>query len=206
MSMRDCPDGLMRDRLPDLVHGRLDADTRAFVAAHVATCSECASELELLRAIGHAFDVPAPATGRIVAALPHPQPGALGRRRTTQRWLLAAGVSFALLGGVSWGILRDGGSTSVPFGTRQTAARADTLRAAPGAIARPGVALAQGESLSRKRTDNGVTFGGGLADLSDDELQTLLREIESLDATLQAEPESQTTPMVVPREGGYDAW
>ena len=36
--MNDCPNAEIRDRLPDLLHDRLDPSARAAVTAHVATC------------------------------------------------------------------------------------------------------------------------------------------------------------------------
>jgi len=47
--MTDCPNVEMRDRLPDLLHERLDPSTRAAVLAHVADCQDCDAELTLLR-------------------------------------------------------------------------------------------------------------------------------------------------------------
>ncbi|PYP60840.1 MAG: hypothetical protein DMD26_18920, partial [Gemmatimonadetes bacterium] len=47
--MTDCPNAEMRDRLPDLLHERLDASARAVVMAHVADCDDCRAELVVLR-------------------------------------------------------------------------------------------------------------------------------------------------------------
>src|SRR5437764_7404025 len=47
--MTDCPNAEMRDRLPDLLHERLDPSARAAVVAHVADCQDCDLELTLLR-------------------------------------------------------------------------------------------------------------------------------------------------------------
>ena len=49
--MSDCPNAEIRDLLPDLLHDRLDAPTRARVLAHVDGCADCRSELELLRSL-----------------------------------------------------------------------------------------------------------------------------------------------------------
>ncbi|HVZ77544.1 MAG TPA: zf-HC2 domain-containing protein, partial [Gemmatimonadaceae bacterium] len=70
----------MRDLLPDLLNGTLDAGARAEVEAHVASCADCRAELDMLRAIRRAAPQPAVNVARIVSALPAPaQPGA--RRR-----------------------------------------------------------------------------------------------------------------------------
>ncbi|HEX6807774.1 MAG TPA: zf-HC2 domain-containing protein, partial [Gemmatimonadaceae bacterium] len=57
--MTDCSRGDMRDLLPDLLHERLDAATRAEVTRHVASCAECRAEVELLRSMRSAL-APAP--------------------------------------------------------------------------------------------------------------------------------------------------
>ncbi len=46
--MIDCPNGEMRDRLPDFVHDQLTASLRAEVSAHLAGCAACAAEVTLL--------------------------------------------------------------------------------------------------------------------------------------------------------------
>ena len=215
MSMRDCPDETMRDVLPDYVRGRLDTALQATVSAHLARCSDCASEVELLRAVGAALVAPVPNVSRIVAALPRPQQVAVrehtwrahvARRTRPQQWLLAAGVSFVLLGGISWAALRrvmpgdDAGASS-------TATSGESTNPVDGAPAGTAVRLAQRESLTRVARGGAaaLSFGGGLSDLTDEALQTLLRELESLDATLKAEPDTVTTPIISLREGGYDA-
>ena len=49
--MNDCPNSGVRDRLPDLLHDRLDASTRAMVQGHVDACADCRAELDLLRGV-----------------------------------------------------------------------------------------------------------------------------------------------------------
>ena len=49
--MFDCANVEMRELLPELASGTLDAATRARVEQHVASCVECASELETLRLV-----------------------------------------------------------------------------------------------------------------------------------------------------------
>ena len=69
--MTDCSNVEMRELLPDLLHDRLDAASRAVAQAHVAACEECAAELELLRRAQLAMRrAPAVDVARIVAALP----------------------------------------------------------------------------------------------------------------------------------------
>jgi anti-sigma factor RsiW len=49
--MSECRNGELRDLLPELANGRLDAETQREVEAHVAACEECGDELALLRAL-----------------------------------------------------------------------------------------------------------------------------------------------------------
>ena len=69
--MNDCPNGDIRDLLPDLLHGRLDASERARVESHVATCAACSAELGLLRDLRTTMRrVPAIDASAIAAAIP----------------------------------------------------------------------------------------------------------------------------------------
>src|SRR5687768_18590158 len=71
--MTDCTNVLVRERLPELLHERLDAVARAEVQAHLGACAECAAELTLLREARRSMQrVPVVDVARIVAALPGP--------------------------------------------------------------------------------------------------------------------------------------
>src|SRR5262245_50168101 len=68
--MTDCMNAELRDRLPDLLHERLDSETRAAVVAHVAGCEACRQELAVLKATKGLFArVPRVDTARIAAAV-----------------------------------------------------------------------------------------------------------------------------------------
>src|ERR1041384_4827573 len=102
--MSDCPNAEIRDLLPDLLHERLDAPTRARVLAHVNGCADCRSELELLRSLRASIERSAPAVDvdRIAAALPKPgTTRVVHRRRTYVGWRIAAAATFLVAGGTS---------------------------------------------------------------------------------------------------------
>src|SRR5687768_5247235 len=126
--MNECMSAEMRDVLPDVVHGRLDAVKLAEVEAHVASCGSCAAELDLLRAVVASMPVvPAMDVQRIVAALPvaakqglllhrgnaepaSESPEAVGRSRSV--WSnpflrVAAAVVVVAAGGLSLFVGRD---------------------------------------------------------------------------------------------------
>ena len=108
--MSDCTNVVMRELLPDLAAGTLDAATRAHVEAHVAGCAECTSELETLHLVRSAFATAAPvSTARVVAALPKP-PGAAPHRAAAASspralrwmdWRIAAALTMIAVGGLS---------------------------------------------------------------------------------------------------------
>jgi hypothetical protein len=47
--MTDCVNAEMRDRLPDLLHERLDVSVRAVVVSHIEGCVDFRAELAILR-------------------------------------------------------------------------------------------------------------------------------------------------------------
>jgi len=143
--MSDCPNADVRDLLPDLLHERLDARTRARVVAHVDGCADCRSELELLRSLRGSLDRETPRVDvdRIVAALP--TPGAvrpMERRRgwggrVLSDWRIAAAVTFIVAGGTSLAVMRnarDGGrdsATTPAVGQVKSAATESTTNVPP---------------------------------------------------------------------------
>ncbi len=118
--MSDCSNAEIRDLLPDLLHDRLDAPTRARVVAHVDGCADCRSELELLRSLRGTLDrgTPPVDVNRIVAALPTPasvRPSRHRGWRVLNDWRIAAAVTFIVAGGTSLAVIhdmRDGASDS----------------------------------------------------------------------------------------------
>jgi anti-sigma factor RsiW len=219
--MRDCADVSVRDLLPEFVHGVLPAGERERVGAHVAACADCAAEVALIRTAARAYRGRAAVVdvARIVAALhaavPAPGPQAVApARRTlaggsgdTRRWRIAALVSFLMLGAVSIAALRgvfSGANAASPLASATPA-----TVTAPGADQHPvptPVRIAQRESLAKAAPRAAqLSFGGGLSDLTDDQLKALLREIDSVDALPSTDPETHV-PLTIPlRDGGYNA-
>jgi hypothetical protein len=104
--MSDCTNGELRDLLPELMHGTLDAETQRAVEAHVASCGECAEELALLRALRPALvRGPAVDSQRIAAAVNARTTRApqRSRLRTPLRIAIAAAALLAV-GGIGYGI------------------------------------------------------------------------------------------------------
>lgn len=174
--MSDCGRDDVRDLLPDVVHGRLDAATHAAVMGHVAACPDCAAELALLRSARTALTVAPEAvppidTARIAAAIAaarHPvrhgdggarlggAPRHLAARRVA--WRLAAAIVVAAVGVTGWALHR--GRPALP--------------AAPTHAA---IAL-----------QSGLMLDGGVSDLPDSDVEELLQSLDSLHAVPDADP------------------
>lgn len=205
---RDCLNGEMRDRLPDLVHETLSAAERERVAAHVASCSDCAAEVELIRAARRAFPAPAVDVARVVAALPG-SPGNAGAWWSGgfdgRAWRAAAAIALVAIGGLSvvalWGMF-DRGTDAAKVSSHVARTAQPGPDASPAAKQVPITSRRVAAAFSGA---DELSFGGGLSDLTDDQLKTLLRELDALQATLSAEPEVHATPIVPLREGEDNA-
>ncbi len=180
--MHDCPNAEIRDQLPDLLHGHLDDPSRARVESHLRGCAACRQELELLRGVRSAARrVPVNVAG-IVAALPAPS---VRRRRqwSARAWQMAAAVVFLAVGGsavanyVSHGRIQDTVGTAVAVSHDDSATGAGTAG------------------------DVELSVGYGYSDLSDAQLQALLKDVEQITAVPMAEPDV-TVPSVTVTNGG----
>lgn len=102
----DCPVGPMRDLLPGFVHQSLSRGDFVRVESHLASCTDCRAEVELIRAAAVAFRGPPLELPRIVQALrvaydlPLREETATGGRHG-RAWLVAAAISFLLIGGIT---------------------------------------------------------------------------------------------------------
>jgi anti-sigma factor RsiW len=185
--MTDCPNAEIRDLLPDLVHGTLDADARALAESHLRTCDACRAELQLLRAARGALNVgPRARTGDIIRALPAPP-----RRRWGRTWYWAAAAALLIVAG---GLLarpgtREASTVTVP----PVAVAAPTPTPAVPSASPVQVAAAPGQASAEPV---GLSFAGGVSDLDEDELKALLSDIDNFDVTPRTETEP-TVPVLV---------
>lgn len=178
--MTDCPNAEIRDQLPDLVHGHLDQLSRARVEAHLRECADCRQELALLRQIVHAAPVVPVDVAGIVAALPAPR----ARRRLNSRvWQMAAAVVFLAAGGSV--VVREMGHSGAVDSTRAAVVASNHESAAGNASA----------------NDVELSVGYGYSDLTDAQLQTLLKDVEKMSATPMTDPDA-SLPDVTVSNGG----
>lgn len=217
--MNECVNAEMRDALPDLIHGSLDAARAADVEAHVASCAECVAELDLLRVVvASATKAPAMDVGRIAAALPTPtrrglllhqgggQPVAAGSQKPHNLWShpllrVAATVAIVTAGGLSLVVGRDvlnPERQASPPAARVAAATplpttvaSKVATANETATAGAGVASIQ-VAARHSASAAGLSLVGEVQELSDEHLATLLREMDHMDAMPGAEPEAVT--------------
>ena len=128
--MTDCPNAEIRDLLPDLVHGRLDAATRADVERHVRDCAECTAEVTLLRELRSAFHAsPRVDVAAIVAAVPaYRKPAG----RSLIGWRAAAAITVLVAGGSSVAVLQRGGTSMADSARSIPAVTPDAVAPAPG--------------------------------------------------------------------------
>jgi hypothetical protein len=211
--MRDCADGQMRDLLPGHVNKTLSAADRAAVEAHLATCGDCAAEIAVIEAAARAFPAPQINIAGIVGALPAAPHRA--SRFSGAAWRVAAGIGVVLIGAASVVLLRGFGASALvqtaaaPAPAPAGAALASTESAPAPAVAIP--ARASRPAASSTHAAATMSFGGGLSDLSDEQLDALMSELDTLDSIPSAEPETHLTPIVPmtpltpPADGGHHA-
>lgn len=192
--MTECRSESMRDLLPELAHGRLSAAAAAEVRAHLDGCAACAAEFAVLETSRLVLQANAPRidVAAIAAAVSASRPalrvergGASVARRSVwrSRQLLAAAASVLVIVSVSLPLMNgarvDG--TGMAAVDSSEAVVTDT----------PATAIAP----------TGLAVGDGLTDLSADDLSTLLAELETVEATINAEPTTLRTPIVDAPEG-----
>ena len=204
--MIDCPDGDVRDALPEYLNDRLEAAHRRDVESHLAGCDACREELALLRALRATMHrAPAVDTAVIAAAIPPYR--APARRGWATSWRVAAAVVALAAGGSSIMLLRartpavrEDVASYVP------ATPAPPRNPAPAVEPAPVVSLPTAHAPAREPEHVVATrelpmAGGTITDLNDRELSALVESLESLDAVPAAEVEGAEPVSIGAPEG-----
>ena len=208
--MTDCPNAEMRDRLPDLLHERLDASARAVVMAHVDQCDDCRAELVLLREASVALtsgvravditSITRVVIGRTAGAQ---EPTRRRARSPWMDWRVAASIAVLAVGGASFAVIR----------ARQQPVAAPVPAAVSHSVRAP---IAQQVATDTERRASHATptpvvpanaelsAAGGVGDLSDNDLRALLDDLDSIDAMPSAEPEPVTVRVAIPGSGSIE--
>ena len=206
--MTDCPNGDVRDALPDYLNQRLGPERRREVESHLAGCAECRDELSLLRAMrATARRAPAVDVEAIAASIP-PYRAPVRRMWGTRSRIAAAIVAIAI-GGSSLVLLRERPGAR-PVVVTPTVAVAPTTAPDPRPVA-PAPATAEAPAAVPAAPEPAIASavpvrelaiaGGSIGDLSDRELSALVEQIESLDGVPSAEVETPE-PVSMPAQEG----
>ena len=191
--MNKCTERDIQEMLPDLLHGKLDADARARVEAHIASCEECTEDLEVLRAVkSAAVFIPAIDVDRVLRQIPPyrgivPAAQAPGRSRVVS-WLVAASLLVVVLGGGSLLMIQNK-PTIGPVGTVDRSATpvgASTQIAKAGGVVSNVPPTVAGNST--KPTTHALALASGVDGLSDNNLRQLMDDMNNFDALPAIEP------------------
>ena len=190
--MSDCPNVGVRELLPEYLHDALDASTGEGVRAHLASCEECAAELEAMRAVRSAFSrAPSIDASKIVAALPRPRARSATRLSRASRfptWRIAAALAIVSVGGMTLALARKA-YTPAPIDSVVSTTGVTPADAPASALPTDrAVASVTGESGAEARPT--LSFGGGVDDLETDEIEALIDVVDGLEVTFIDEPES----------------
>jgi hypothetical protein len=218
--MSECTNGELRDLLPELVNGRLGTEMQQTVEAHVASCTECAEELALLRSLRPALmRAPAIDTEWLAAAV-HAQTGGAQRhgpargKRTgpATRWRVAIAAAALIAVGALGYVLNtnrarsmenvavtptpgdeanDTGSRALPVPETVQTPLVAPPRSAPAQPVPQQVAIAPPHGAAVAST--GVP--DNLSDLSDDDLRTLTASLDKLSSIPDADPSPGIDPL-----------
>ena len=199
--MTDCPNAEMRDRLPDLLHERLETSLRAAVMAHVDECDDCRAEVALLRETRlvlspemRAVDVVA--ISRVVVERTRRPATGSARRSPRMDWRIAASIALLVVGAGSVALFVRS-SESQP----RVAVVADTPSIVPNVAGPDTVAT----PIPRPETTPAVVAASAelsatapVSDLSEGDLRALLRDLDQIDAEPSAEPEQVNVRVSLP--------
>jgi anti-sigma factor RsiW len=205
--MTDCPNGDVRDALPDYLNDRLDAARRREVESHLTGCATCREELSLLRAL-RATVRRAPAVDADAIAASIPAYRAPARRRWATSGRIAAAIVAIAVGGTSIVLLRDRPAAGPVEPSRPIAVAPEPSPESTPLVATTSAEVPVAERVTSQPTAGGATAarelaiaGGSIADLSDRELSALVEGIESLDGLPSAEVEAPE-PVSIPAQEG----
>jgi anti-sigma factor RsiW len=205
--MIDCPNGEVRDALPEYLNETLDPVRRREVESHLAGCAACRDELSLLRTL-RATLRRAPVLDVEAIAAHIPPYRAPARRSWVTNGRVAAAIAAIAIGGTSVALLRERTATTpVEVAPRAAVAPVSSPDSPPAAHApvateAPSVASAPAPHAVGASTVRELAIAGGtIADLSDRELSALVEGIESLDGVPSAEVEPPEPVSFPPQEG-----
>ena len=193
--MSDCTNLDMRDLLPDLARGTLTGPSRVALDTHLATCELCRAELEVVRKAHAALSLaPAVDASRIAAAVARST--ALRREATTSiaQARQRRASKIAPPGRRAWLAAASVAALAAAALLASNLTRGPMSRDVPSAVVQiePTTAPVASESTPptapRPASNTELVMGGGVSDLADADLESLLEVLEDVDTELDVEP------------------
>jgi anti-sigma factor RsiW len=191
--MNKCTELDIQEMLPDLLHGTLGADARARVEAHIASCEDCAEELQVLRTVkSAAVFIPSIDVDRLVRQIPPyrtivPVTQAPARSRLVS-WLVAASLVVVVLGGGSLLMIQK----TPTIGRVATRGPSTPPSAVPTKAGSTGGGAAtetpRVSAIPPTTAPHALAFASGVDGLSDNNLRQLMNDMNSFDALPASEP------------------
>jgi hypothetical protein len=196
----------MRDRLPDLLHERLDTSARALVAAHVADCVDCRAELTLLREARVALasgmvSVDVTTIARLVVERTRTSSKATMPGQAWMNWRIAASIVLLAVGAGTFVAIRGGRPTDAD--RRSGPVPSVVARAPNGGTTTPSASQPIAH-LPAKAAAPELTASGGVSELSEVDLRALLNELDRIDAVPSMEPEPVGVRVALPGTGSSE--
>jgi len=195
----------MRDRLPDLLHERLEMSVRAAVMAHVDGCDDCRAEMTLLREARSVLSpemraVDVVAISRVVIERSRRPAMATRRRSPWMDWRIAASVALLLVSAGSVKLLVRSHEAPSPV-----VAVADSPSVSPNAaLPEPVAAVPAARSEPETAASAELSAAAAVSDLSESELRALLSDLDQIDAVPSTEPEQVNVRVSLPGNGSSE--
>ena len=195
--MSECTNLEMRDLLPDFARGAVTGASSVALEGHLETCAECRAELRLLRdARAVLTTTPSVDAPRIVAAIARSRTirrdatAAVAETRRRQAWSVTTPsrrvwlAAASIVAVVAAAVLA---SSTIRTTTEPnlTPAVAQTEQPSPPT---PVIAEPNRPVSPRPPTHAELVMGGGVSDLADADLESLLQALNDVDTQLDVEP------------------
>lgn len=196
--MTDCPNGDIRDLLPELLNGRLAPQARAKVEAHLQSCGDCRDELELLGGMRRSMHrAPAVAVADIVSVLPAYRAPTV---RLGRGWRIAAALLLIAGGGTSIVVARNDrilGDDSARVAVTPVVPSGATAAVPVPAAGQPPVPVSHPSRGTAAPRELAVAITS-VGDLTDAELDALVSDLGSLDAVTPPDVEQPAAISPIP--------
>ena len=209
MPMNECTNTEVRDLLPLLASGG-QVESATQVEGHIAGCESCRGELAVLKAARQALlRAPVIDAARIARAVPAyrrtpaTDPRIIpidSRRKPVPAWRIAAAAAILLAAGTAVTVRQAGDDPRTAPAVTFHDSAGSIIRGTVGPLvgsdpAGPLPGSAALTSVPRTEVSTQMTFGGGLDDLTEEELFALLAALDEGESLTPVEPEEDLPSM-----------